>query len=114
MMQMQSVSGSRPRFDAGAGTSISIVIFGFSLSVFFAISYVICIVGYLVAPGFPVQHAAAFYLLTGVRAAHVAQFRPGTRRKLHLGLVHRARVRVASQFFQPAHGALSKGVADGQ
>ena len=65
MSQVQSVSGSRSRSDASDGTSISIVILGLSLSVFFAISYVICIVGYLVAPGFPVQHAALSIFLPG-------------------------------------------------
>ena len=65
MNQMQSVSGSRPQSDAGEGTSVSIVTLGLSLSVFFAISYVICIIGYLVAPGFPVQHAALSIFLPG-------------------------------------------------
>jgi uncharacterized protein DUF5676 len=65
MSQMQSVSGSRPQSDAGEGTSVSIVTLGLSLSVFFAISYVICIIGYLVAPGFPVQHAALSIFLPG-------------------------------------------------
>ena len=65
MSQTQSVSGSRPRSDAGEGSSISIVTLGLSLSVFFAISYVICIIGFLVAPGFPVQHAALSIFLPG-------------------------------------------------
>jgi len=65
MSQTQSVSGSRPQSDAGEGTSVSIVTLGLSLSVFFAISYVICIIGYLVAPGFPVQHAALSIFLPG-------------------------------------------------
>jgi hypothetical protein len=66
MTQMQSVSGSsRPRSDAGEGTALSIVVLGLSLSVFFAITYVICIVGYLLLPGFPVQHAALSIFLPG-------------------------------------------------
>jgi len=65
MSQVRSVSGPRPRSDAGAGTSISIVTLGLSLSVFFAISYVICIAGYLVFPGFPVQHEALSIFLPG-------------------------------------------------
>jgi len=38
---------------------------GLSLSVFFLISYVICIAGYLLLPGFPVQHAALSIFLPG-------------------------------------------------
>jgi hypothetical protein len=65
MSQMQSVSGSRPRSDAVTVNSISIITLGLSLSVFFVISFVICIVGYLVFPGFPVQHAALSIFLPG-------------------------------------------------
>jgi 2TM family of unknown function (DUF5676) len=79
MSQMQTVSGSRPRSDASDGISISIVTLGLSLSVFFAISYVICIAGYLVAPGFPVQHAALSIFLPG--------FELLTWRSFFLGLV---------------------------
>ena len=79
MSHMQSVSGSRPRSDAIGGTSVSIVTLGLSLSVFFAITYVICIVGYLVAPGFPVQHAALSIFLPG--------FELLTWRSFFLGLV---------------------------
>jgi hypothetical protein len=79
MSQVQSVSGSRPRSDAGEGTSVSIVTLGLSLGVFFAITYVICIVGYLVAPGFPVRHAALSIFLPG--------FELLTWRSFFLGLV---------------------------
>ncbi len=37
--------------------SLSIVAVGFSLSLFFVISYVICLIGYLVFPGLPIYHA---------------------------------------------------------
>ena len=110
MSQMQSVSGSRPRArsDAGEAGSIPIVTLGLSLSLFFVISYVICIVGYLLLPGFPVQHAALSIFLPGFELLSWQSFFLGMVGKLRLGLVHRARVRLALQFFPPAHGALSK------
>ena len=46
-------------------SSLNVVRLGLSLSTFFAISYVICIVGYLLLPGFPVQHAALSIFLPG-------------------------------------------------
>ena len=66
MRQMQSAS-SRPRSrsDESAEASISVVTLGLSLSVFFVISYMICIAGYLLLPGFPVQHAALSIFLPG-------------------------------------------------
>ena len=38
---------------------------GLSLSLFFVISYLICIAGYLLLPGLPVQHAALSIFLPG-------------------------------------------------
>ena len=38
---------------------------GLGLSLFFVISYLICIVGYLLLPGFPVQHGALAIFLPG-------------------------------------------------
>ena len=104
MSQMQSVSGSRPRSDASDGTSISIVTLGLSLSLFFVISYVICIAGYLLLPGLPVQHAALSIFL-------LAELLPGNGGKFRLGLVHHAGLRLPVQLFPPAPGALSKGAA---
>jgi hypothetical protein len=67
MSQMQGVAGSRPRpqSDAGQVGAIPIVLQGLSLSLFFVISYVICIAGYLWLPGLPVQHAALSIFLPG-------------------------------------------------
>ena len=67
MSQMQSMAGSRPglKSDVGRVGAIPIVTFGLSLSLFFVISYVICIAGYLLVPGFPVQHAALSIFLPG-------------------------------------------------
>ncbi len=66
MSQMQSVS-SRPRSrpDASERASISVVTLGLSLSVFFVISYLICVLGYLVFPGLPIEHAALSIFLPG-------------------------------------------------
>ena len=38
---------------------------GLSLSLFFLISYLICIAGYLLLPGFPLQHSALSIFLPG-------------------------------------------------
>ena len=67
MSQMQSMAGSRPglKSDVGRVGAIPIVTFGLSLSLFFVISYLICIAGYLLLPGFPVQHGALSIFLPG-------------------------------------------------
>ena len=67
MSQMQTMAGSPTGVRSGAGQAraIPIVTLGLSLSLFFVISYVICIAGYLLAPGFPVQHAALSIFLPG-------------------------------------------------
>ena len=67
MSQMQSMAGPRPgaQSDVSRVGAIPIVTLGLSLSLFFVISYVICIAGYLWVPGFPVQHAALSIFFTG-------------------------------------------------
>ena len=67
MSQMQSMAGSRPgaQSDIGQAGVIPIVTLGLSLSLFFVVSYMICIAGYLLMPGFPVQHAALAIVLPG-------------------------------------------------
>ena len=45
----------------------SIVVVGLSLSLFFVISYVICLIGYLVFPGLPILHAALSIFLPGFK-----------------------------------------------
>jgi hypothetical protein len=63
---MQSAS-SRPRSrsDESEGASISVVTLGLSLSVFFVISYLICVLGYLLFPSLPIEHAALSIFLPG-------------------------------------------------
>src|SRR5215471_1097334 len=67
MSQMQSMAGPRPgaRFNVGQAGAIPIVTLGLSLSLFFVISFAICIAGYLLLPSFPVQHAALSIFLPG-------------------------------------------------
>jgi hypothetical protein len=67
MSQMQSIAGLRPEAQSNVGQAgaIPIVTLGLSLSLFFVISYVICIAGYLLMPGFAVQHAALSIFLPG-------------------------------------------------
>jgi 2TM family of unknown function (DUF5676) len=64
MSQAQSVS-SRSRSGAGERTSIPVVTLELSLSVFFVISYLICILGYLLFPSLPIEHAALSIFLPG-------------------------------------------------
>lgn len=44
---------------------IPLAVFGFSLSSFLAISYVFCIVGYLIFPQLPISHASLAIFLPG-------------------------------------------------
>ena len=44
---------------------VPIVVLGLSLSGFFVVSYGICILGYLIFPSMPVQHAALRIFLPG-------------------------------------------------
>jgi hypothetical protein len=45
--------------------TVPIAALGMSLSLFFAISFVLCIVGYLIMPGLPVKHEALAIFLPG-------------------------------------------------
>ena len=65
MSQMQSTFAARAQSGERVMSSLNVVRLGLSLSTFFVISYVICIVGYLLLPGFPVQHAALSIFLPG-------------------------------------------------
>ena len=113
MSQMQSVAGSA----AGAGpmpataASIPIVTLGLSLSLFFVISYVICIVGYLLAAGFPRAACRAVDFFAGVRTAELGGAFPGHGESFIWGWYIALVFGLALQFFQPAPGALSKGAA---
>ena len=65
MSQMQGTFAAPAPSGEGEMSSLSIKKLGLSLSTFFAISYVICIMGYLLMPDFPVRHEALAIFLPG-------------------------------------------------
>ena len=67
MSQTQSAFAARAPTGEGETSSLSIKRLGLSLSTFFAISYVICILGYLLIPDFPVKHEALSLFLPGFK-----------------------------------------------
>ena len=67
MTQIQSRFAAQAPSGEGAMSSLSIKRLGLSLSTFFAISYVICILGYLLMPDFPVKHEALSLFLPGFK-----------------------------------------------
>ena len=68
MTQIQSTFAARaPSGEGEMSSLISIKRLGLSLSTFFAISFVICIMGYLIMPDFPVQHEALSIFLPGFK-----------------------------------------------
>jgi len=98
MTQTQSTFAAQAPSGEGEMSSLSIKRLGLSLSTFFAISYVICILGYLLMPDFPVRHEALSIYLPG----------PWAHRKLCLGLVHCRSVCSPLQFLRPPCRALSQ------
>ena len=48
-----------------APRTIPVFALGMSLSLFFVISYLLCLLGYLVFPGLPINHAALSIFLPG-------------------------------------------------
>ena len=44
---------------------ISVFVLGLSLSLFLMISYVLCIIGFLLLPGLPIEHSALAIFLPG-------------------------------------------------
>src|SRR5215471_7178879 len=67
MTQVQSTFAARAPSDERKMSSLSIKRLGLSLGTFFAISYVICILGYLLMPDFPVRHEALSIFLPGFK-----------------------------------------------
>jgi hypothetical protein len=58
-------SSRAPSASIGTARSIPVVALGLSLSAFFVVSYVLCVVGYLLLPNLPVEHAALAIFLPG-------------------------------------------------
>jgi hypothetical protein len=71
-------SRAQPLGGAGA-RRVPVAVLGLSLSGFFVVSYGICILGYLIYPSLPIQHAALATFLPG--------FELLSRRTFFLGLV---------------------------
>ncbi len=61
---MQSRAGISPPAHAAR---IPIVALGMSTSSFLVISYVLCVIGYLLFPGLPIDHAALAIFLPGFK-----------------------------------------------
>ena len=68
---MLNVTSTPSRREIAMSTSsrnaayVPVVALGLSLSLFFVIFYVICIIGYLVFPGLPIKHEALAIFLPG-------------------------------------------------
>lgn len=62
---MVSIEVLTQRDGSQSARRLPLVVLGLSTSAFLALSYVICIVAYLVAPGLPVKHQALLVLLPG-------------------------------------------------
>ena len=56
---------SRTSLGMGGARTIPLMALGLSLSVFFAFSFVVCVLGYLVFPGLPINHAWLTIFLPG-------------------------------------------------
>lgn len=50
-----------------APAPVPIVTLGLAISLFLALSYILCIAGYLLLPGLPIQHSALAIFLPGFR-----------------------------------------------
>ena len=59
-----------------SGTTRMIPVFalGMALSLFFVFSYVICVIGYLLFPGLPIEHAALAIFLPGFSLLSIPTF----------------------------------------
>jgi len=56
---------AEPQSPVGARRRIPVLALGMSLSLFLVISYVLCVVGYLLFPSLPIEHAALSIFLPG-------------------------------------------------
>ncbi len=50
---------------AGRAPTIPVLAFGMALGVFFVVSYILCVLGYLLFPNLPIEHAALAIILPG-------------------------------------------------
>lgn len=91
----QSRAGVSP---AQAVHTIPVLALGMSASLFFVISYLICVLGYLLFPALPIEHAALAIFLPGFELLSWGTFFLGLV-ELCLWLVHRRHFRAPLQFF---------------
>ena len=85
------------RFSGHSARTIPVIAFGMGLSGFLVISYVLCVLGYMLFPGLPINHAALTIFSARFRPLVVVDVLPRLGRKLCLGLVRRADLRPALQ-----------------
>ncbi len=57
--------GKVARSPQRAAQGIPVLVLGLSLSAFLTVSYVLCVIGYLLFPGLPIDHAALGIFLPG-------------------------------------------------
>jgi hypothetical protein len=60
--------------DVSKARTIPVLVLGLSLSAFLVFSYLLCIVGYLLFPGLPVEHAALAIFLPGFTLLSLQSF----------------------------------------
>jgi hypothetical protein len=63
--QASAVRAAGPPLPAHPAHTIPVFALGMSMSLFLAISYVLCVLGYLVLPGLPIAHSALSIFLPG-------------------------------------------------
>jgi len=71
--------------EKSAPALVPITTLGLSLSLFLALSYVICIAGYLLLPNLPIQHSALAIFLPGFRLLTWGSFLAGLAESLAWG-----------------------------
>ena len=81
-----------------AAHSIPVLALGMGLSLFLAISYVLCVLGYLFLPSLPIAHSALSIFLPGFTLLSWSSFCLGAGGELRLGVVCGSGIRPHLQF----------------
>lgn len=74
MAQASTSHNGYEHVETNAYRRISVFALGMSLSLFLAISYVVCVLGYLLFPGLPIEHSALAVVLPGFTLLSVPTF----------------------------------------
>ena len=93
------VPGAGKRAPVRVAHVIPMFALGMGLSVSLAITYVLCVLGYLFLPSLPIEHSART-LPARIHVVELARVFPGACRELWLGLVCGTGVRAALQFLR--------------